>query len=174
MRCAGIVLVRQRPGEGKAIFITLSDETGVANVVVWVPTFERFRREVMGARLLLVEGKVQKSPEGVVHLMARKADRPQRRSAPSCPAKTLPAADRRRTAIPAMCASCRPAGIFISNCPIGLSRPCLCGDEYLCPGSVIGRPRPLVAAALHSDRAALVRRQSRPCRTIRRIWRASI
>ncbi|HEX4178887.1 MAG TPA: error-prone DNA polymerase, partial [Rhizomicrobium sp.] len=50
VRCAGIVLVRQRPGEGNAIFITLSDETGVANVVLWVPTFELFRREAMGAR----------------------------------------------------------------------------------------------------------------------------
>jgi error-prone DNA polymerase len=68
-RCAGVVLVRQRPGEGKAIFITLSDETGVCNVVLWVPTFERYRREVMGARLLLVSGVVQKSPEGVIHLM---------------------------------------------------------------------------------------------------------
>jgi error-prone DNA polymerase len=70
--CAGVVLVRQRPGEGKAIFITLSDETGICNVVLWVPAFERFRREVMGARLLLVEGKIQKSPEGVVHLMGEK------------------------------------------------------------------------------------------------------
>ncbi|HEY4075952.1 MAG TPA: error-prone DNA polymerase [Rhizomicrobium sp.] len=70
VRCAGIVLVRQRPGEGNAVFITLSDETGVCNVVVWARTFEHFRKEVMGARLLLVEGKVQKSPEGVVHLMA--------------------------------------------------------------------------------------------------------
>ncbi|HEX4370323.1 MAG TPA: error-prone DNA polymerase [Rhizomicrobium sp.] len=69
VRCAGIVLVRQRPGEGTAIFVTLSDETGICNVVVWERTFERFRKEVMGARLLLVEGKVQKSPEGVVHLM---------------------------------------------------------------------------------------------------------
>jgi error-prone DNA polymerase len=68
--CAGVVLVRQRPGEGNAIFITLSDETGVCNVVVWARTFEHFRKEVMGARLLLVEGRVQKSPEGVVHLMA--------------------------------------------------------------------------------------------------------
>jgi error-prone DNA polymerase len=68
--CAGVVLVRQRPGEGKAIFITLSDETGVCNVVVWARTFEHFRKEVMGSRLLLVEGRVQKSPEGVVHLMA--------------------------------------------------------------------------------------------------------
>jgi error-prone DNA polymerase len=39
-------------------------------VVVWARTFERFRKEVMGARLLLAEGKLQKSPEGVVHLMA--------------------------------------------------------------------------------------------------------
>jgi error-prone DNA polymerase len=70
VRCAGVVLVRQRPGEGKAIFITLSDETGIANVVVWERTFDRFRREVMGSRLLLAEGKVQKSREGVVHLMA--------------------------------------------------------------------------------------------------------
>jgi error-prone DNA polymerase len=69
VRCAGIVLVRQRPGEGTAIFITLSDETGVCNVVVWERNFARFRKEVMGARLLLVEGKVQKSLEGVVHLM---------------------------------------------------------------------------------------------------------
>jgi error-prone DNA polymerase len=69
-RCAGVVLVRQRPGEGKAIFITLSDETGICNVVLWAHTFEHFRKEVMGARLLLVEGRIQKSPEGVVHLMA--------------------------------------------------------------------------------------------------------
>ena len=72
VRCAGVVLVRQRPGEGTAIFITLSDETGVCNVVVWERTFALFRKEVMGARLILAEGKVQKSPEGVVHLMAER------------------------------------------------------------------------------------------------------
>ncbi|HEY4275235.1 MAG TPA: error-prone DNA polymerase, partial [Rhizomicrobium sp.] len=70
VRCAGVVLVRQRPGEGTAIFVTLSDETGVCNVVIWERTFRNYRKEVMGARLLLAEGKVQKSPEGVVHLMA--------------------------------------------------------------------------------------------------------
>jgi len=70
VRCAGVVLVRQRPGEGTAIFVTLSDETGVCNVVIWARIFENYRKEVMGARLLLAEGKVQKSPEGVVHLMA--------------------------------------------------------------------------------------------------------
>jgi len=69
VRCAGLVLVRQRPGEGNAVFVTLSDETGVCNVVIWARTFEGYRKEVMGARLLLAEGKVQKS-EGVVHLMA--------------------------------------------------------------------------------------------------------
>lgn len=72
VRTAGIVLVRQRPGNGKAIFITLEDETGVTNVVLWARLFERYRREVMGARLLLVEGRVQKSPEGVTHLMAQR------------------------------------------------------------------------------------------------------
>ncbi|GLK76184.1 error-prone DNA polymerase [Methylopila jiangsuensis] len=69
-RTAGVVLVRQRPGAGNAIFVTLEDETGVVNVVIWARVFERFRREVMGARLLLVEGRVQKSPEGVAHLLA--------------------------------------------------------------------------------------------------------
>ncbi|POR47790.1 error-prone DNA polymerase [Bosea psychrotolerans] len=71
-RTAGVVLVRQRPGNGNAVFITLEDETGITNVVLWARLFERFRREVMGARLLLVEGRVQKSPEGVTHLMAQR------------------------------------------------------------------------------------------------------
>lgn len=72
VRTAGIVLVRQRPGKGNAIFVTLEDETGITNVVLWARLFERFRREVMAARLMLVEGRVQKSPEGVVHLMAQR------------------------------------------------------------------------------------------------------
>lgn len=71
-RTAGVVLVRQRPGSGNAIFITLEDETGITNVVLWARLFERFRKEVMGARLLLIEGRVQKSVEGVVHLMAQR------------------------------------------------------------------------------------------------------
>lgn len=76
VRTAGIVLVRQRPGKGNAIFVTLEDETGITNVVIWARLFERFRREVMGARLMLVEGRVQKSIEGVTHLMAQRvADR---------------------------------------------------------------------------------------------------
>jgi error-prone DNA polymerase len=78
VRCAGVVLVRQCPGEGTAVFITLSDETGVCNVVIWERTFRQFRKEAMGSRLLLAEGKVQQSPEGVIHLMAeRLIDRSQ-------------------------------------------------------------------------------------------------
>jgi error-prone DNA polymerase len=65
---AGVVLVRQRPGEGNAIFLTLEDETGIANVVLWPRLFEAFRPQVMSARLLLVRGKVQRA-DGVVHLI---------------------------------------------------------------------------------------------------------
>ena len=72
VRVAGVVLVRQRPGKGNAIFVTLEDETGITNVVLWARMFEQFRREVMAARLMEVEGVVEKSPEGVVHLVARK------------------------------------------------------------------------------------------------------
>ena len=70
--CAGIVLVRQMPGDAGVVFITLSDEAGIANVVVWPKLVETFRREIMGGRLLLVEGRVQRSPEGVVHLVAER------------------------------------------------------------------------------------------------------
>jgi len=72
VRTAGVVLVRQRPGNGKAIFITLEDETGVLNLVLWADTFEAHRRIVMSARLLGVEGVVEKSKEGVVHLMTQR------------------------------------------------------------------------------------------------------
>jgi error-prone DNA polymerase len=70
LRVAGIVLIRQRPGKGNAIFVTLEDETGVTNIIMWARTLEMFRRAVMASRLMLVEGEVQKSPEGVVHVMA--------------------------------------------------------------------------------------------------------
>ncbi len=70
VRAAGVVLVRQRPGKGNAIFITLEDETGIVNIVLWARQFEKYRREVMGARLMLVEGRMQISQEGVAHLMA--------------------------------------------------------------------------------------------------------
>ncbi|ARS28893.1 error-prone DNA polymerase [Sphingomonas sp. KC8] len=70
VRTAGIVLIRQRPGKGNAIFITLEDESGITNVLLWERNFERYRRAVMTARLMLVEGELQRSKEGVIHLMA--------------------------------------------------------------------------------------------------------
>jgi error-prone DNA polymerase len=70
VKAVGVVLVRQRPGKGNAIFITIEDETGVINVIVWSRLFEHFRRVVMSSRLMLVEGMVQKNSEGVVHLIA--------------------------------------------------------------------------------------------------------
>ena len=70
MRSAGVVLIRQRPGKGNAIFVTLEDETGITNVLVWARLFELYRRPVMAARLMMVEGEVQRSPENVVHLIA--------------------------------------------------------------------------------------------------------
>ena len=70
VRAAGVVLVRQRPGKGNAVFITIEDETGIANILLWARLFEMQRRPVMASRLMLVEGEVQRSKEGVVHLMA--------------------------------------------------------------------------------------------------------
>ena len=70
VRTAGVVLVRQRPGKGNAIFATIEDETGITNILIWARLFERYRRPVMASRLMLVEGEVQRSEEGVVHLMA--------------------------------------------------------------------------------------------------------
>lgn len=72
VQVAGVVLVRQRPGKGNAVFVTLEDETGITNVVLWARMLEQFRREVMGARLMQVEGVVEKSPEDVVHVVARR------------------------------------------------------------------------------------------------------
>ena len=73
VRCAGVVLVRQRPGSASGVvFMTLEDETGIANVVVWPKIMEQYRKEVMGARLILVEGYIQSSPEKVTHLIAQR------------------------------------------------------------------------------------------------------
>ncbi len=70
LTAAGLVLVRQRPGTAKGvIFMTMEDETGVLNVIVWPKVFERFRPVVMGARLVTVRGRLQ-SAEDVTHLVA--------------------------------------------------------------------------------------------------------
>jgi error-prone DNA polymerase len=69
---AGLVLVRQRPGTANGvIFLTLEDETGIVNVVVWPDVFEANRRIVMNAQMLLVSGPIQR--EGlVIHVVAEK------------------------------------------------------------------------------------------------------
>jgi error-prone DNA polymerase len=72
VRTAGIVLVRQRPGKGNAVFITIEDETGIVNALLWARDMEQQRSAVMAARLMLIEGEIQRSKEGVVHLMARR------------------------------------------------------------------------------------------------------
>ena len=69
---AGLVLVRQRPGTAKGvIFMTLEDETGIANVIVWPKAFERLRAIVLGARFVAVTGKLQ-SESGVIHIVAER------------------------------------------------------------------------------------------------------
>ena len=70
VRTAGVVLTRQRPGKGNAIFITIEDETGIVNALLWARHMDRLRRPLMASRLMLIEGEVQRSKEGVVHLMA--------------------------------------------------------------------------------------------------------
>jgi error-prone DNA polymerase len=67
---AGLVLIRQRPGTAKGVvFVTLEDETGVANAVVWKDRFEADRNVVMTASFLVVRGRVQRA-EGVIHVVA--------------------------------------------------------------------------------------------------------
>jgi error-prone DNA polymerase len=71
---AGLVLIRQRPGSAKGVcFITLEDETGIANLVVWPDAFAAQRGVVMGARLMAVHGVVQHD-EAVVHIIAQRLE----------------------------------------------------------------------------------------------------
>jgi len=71
---AGLVLVRQRPGTAKGvIFITLEDETGISNVIVWRKMYERFRRAVIAGRALKVTGRVQREG-GVTHVIAEQIE----------------------------------------------------------------------------------------------------
>jgi error-prone DNA polymerase len=86
---AGLVLIRQRPGSAKGVvFITIEDETGVANLVVWPDVFEKQRKIVMGARLMAVQGIVQRDEQqpdcrgqsgpghgsDVIHVVARRLE----------------------------------------------------------------------------------------------------
>ncbi|NHA14310.1 error-prone DNA polymerase [Thioalkalivibrio sp. XN279] len=70
--CAGVVINRQRPGSAKGVmFVTLEDETGQANIVVWQQVSEAWRKPLLGARLLEVAGRVQREGQ-VVHLVAER------------------------------------------------------------------------------------------------------
>ncbi|WP_240782153.1 error-prone DNA polymerase [Qipengyuania sediminis] len=70
VQVAGVVLIRQRPGSAKGVcFITLEDETGVINLVVWPDLKEKQRKVVMGARLMEVRGRVEYDDE-VIHVIA--------------------------------------------------------------------------------------------------------
>src|SRR5205809_3853062 len=73
---AGLVLIRQRPGSAKGVvFITIEDETGIANLVVWPDVFARQRKIVMGARLMAVHGIVQRDDDSdVIHVVARSVE----------------------------------------------------------------------------------------------------
>lgn len=71
---AGLVMLRQRPGTAKGvIFVTLEDETGSVNIVVWQKVFQQFRRAVMAGRLLRVTGRLQREG-GVVHVIAEQVE----------------------------------------------------------------------------------------------------
>jgi error-prone DNA polymerase len=72
LQVAGIVLMRQRPGSAKGVmFITIEDETGIANLVVWTAVFEKQRRIVLSAAMMAVHGRVQREGD-VVHIIAHR------------------------------------------------------------------------------------------------------
>ncbi|WP_303909439.1 OB-fold nucleic acid binding domain-containing protein, partial [Thiohalomonas denitrificans] len=69
VRIAGLVITRQRPGDGRTTFLTLEDESGITNIIVWEALGERYRKIIAGGRLLCVTGKLQ-SESGVIHIVA--------------------------------------------------------------------------------------------------------
>ncbi len=72
VKVAGLVLVRQRPGTAAGVcFITIEDETGCANLVVWESLFDEYRKEILQSRLLMVEGKLQVEGE-VIHVIVKR------------------------------------------------------------------------------------------------------
>ena len=70
MAYAGAVIVRQRPGTARGVvFMTLEDETGIVNAIVWPNVMARYRKAVMAGRLMLIRGKIQRTEE-IIHLIA--------------------------------------------------------------------------------------------------------
>jgi error-prone DNA polymerase len=71
---SGLVTIRQRPGSASGVvFMTIEDETAVANIIVWPKTFERFRPIVLGARYVAVHGPMQEE-SGVIHVVAQRIE----------------------------------------------------------------------------------------------------
>jgi DNA-directed RNA polymerase len=71
---AGLVILRQRPGTAKGvIFLTLEDETGIVNIVVWRKLYEHFRRAVISGRLLRITGRIQRE-NNVTHVLAERIE----------------------------------------------------------------------------------------------------
>ena len=71
---AGVVLVRQRPGSAKGVvFMTIEDETGIANAVVWPKTLERYRKVIMTARLMFIRGRIQRH-EDIIHVVSQRLE----------------------------------------------------------------------------------------------------
>ncbi len=69
VKVAGLVLVRQRPGTAKGVcFMTIEDETGVANLVIFQNLFDEYRKPILQSRLIMVEGKPQREGE-VIHVI---------------------------------------------------------------------------------------------------------
>ena len=167
VRCAGVVLVRQRPGSASGVvFMTLEDETGIANIVVWPKIMEQYRKEVMGARLILVEGYIQSSPEKVTHLIAqRMIDRShdlvglandalgRKHPVPAGAALIEPLNDdpprppgcarAKTSATPATSASCRRRGIFIED----VAPRCSHATSRSCPAKTLGHSQRVTSAA---------------------------
>ncbi len=73
VRAAGLVLIRQRPGNGRAVFVTLEDETGSLNLLIWADLAERRRQVLLGSSLLGVVAEIQRA-EGVQHLLCRRLE----------------------------------------------------------------------------------------------------
>jgi len=72
LETAGLVLVRQRPGSAKGVlFVTIEDETGAANLILWPTVFEKFRRAILTAGMVAVKGPIQREGE-VVHLIVQR------------------------------------------------------------------------------------------------------
>ena len=96
---AGVVLVRQRPGNGNVVFCTIEDETGIANIVIWSSMLNRFRRAILGSSLLRVTGRLQHSPEGIIHVIADRLDDLSSRMARITDASVVRPVDADREAI---------------------------------------------------------------------------